>query len=173
MAKTELRPPKEPKKSKGSTSTDRKSQKEIARNLYMSNTMSQIMIADLVGTSQVTLSKWINEGNWDVLRGSEESSRSRILQNTLLRIAALTESWSAKENEDEPSPIKASADEVIKLTKVVESFSPNKISLSGQIETMKQYMSYLSRVNNSLAKETSEYAQDFIQTLVKNGIGSN
>lgn len=137
-------------------------QVEIAMNLYIENIMTQREIADLVGVNENTLKAWIDKNDWKTLRGAKESGRGKILANLLNRLATLTE----QEN--------FSADEVLKITKSIEYFSPNKLSVSGQIETIKQFMSFVYERDHKLAKEIAEkeIATTFIENRVKNALSA-
>lgn len=143
------------------------SKRVVAEELYMSGQLSQERIADMLGISSNTITNWVRKYNWKVIKGAAESSRGKIVTNTLLRIVKITE----ESNEATDGKLAASrADEVLKLTKVVEFFSPNKISVSGQVETMKSFLAYLYDEDHALAKMVAEHSQAFIQISVNNAI---
>lgn len=135
----------------------------VAEQLYMSGQYSNEEIADILGLHTNTISNWVTEGSWKLLKGAGDSARGQIVNNTLLRIQKLTETVEGE------NPAK-NADEILKLTKVVESFSPNKLSVSSQIETMKQFMSYLYEQDHQLAKMINDYSREFVQTCINNAI---
>lgn len=145
---------------KKNTDITKANQMDIAMNLYLAGNMTQRAIADLVGCNENTLKNWITKCQWDVTRGAKESSRGSILANTLKQINTLT------------SNPTFDADAVLKLTKVVEFFSPNKLSISGQIETVHSFTSYVYERDHALAKQLTPLAKDFIENKVKNALSA-
>ena len=145
---------------KKNTDTTKANQMDIAMNLYLSGRMTQRAIADLVGINENTLKNWIDKNKWDIARGALESSRGSILANLLREMNTIT------------SQTGFSADNVAKLSKAIESFSPNKLSISGQIETVHLFTAFLYERNHSLAKELAPLAKDFIENRVKNALSA-
>ncbi len=133
---------------------------EIAKALYIENIMTQREIANLVGINENTLKSWIDKYEWKTLRGARESGRGKILANLLKKLSELTE----KDN--------YTFDEVLKATKSIDYFSPNKISISGQIMSIKQFMSFLQETDYPISKLIADkkLSETFIENLVKNAI---
>lgn len=140
--------------------TSKANQKDVAMNLYLTGRMTQRAIADLVGCNENTMKKWITDGKWDVTRGAMESSRGTILANLLTRMNNLT------------LELNFSADEALKLTKTIEAFSPSKLSISGQIEVINLFATYVYERDHLLAKQITPLAKEFIQNRVKNALSA-
>lgn len=135
-------------------------QVEIAMNLYIDNLMTQREIANLVGVNENTIKSWIDKNNWEVLRGAKEAGRGTIIANILRRVSTLT----ATEN--------YSSDDLIKNVKALEYLSPNKITVSGQIATIKQFMSFLYETDYTIAKAIAdkELSKKFLENRVHDAI---
>lgn len=139
---------------------------QLAEQLYMSGTMSQEEIADMLKVHPNTISNWVNDGNWKLIKGANDSARGKIVSNTLLRIQQITE---IKPDQD-PGLSAKDADMLLKLSKVVEQFSPNKQSVSGQIETIRDFMAYLYQEDAELAKMVNDHSREFVQNCINNAI---
>ena len=64
---------------------------EYAYLLYMQK-VPQKEIAERVGVSQQTLSKWKEDGGWELKRGAKTVSRDQIINKVLLRINEMLDS---------------------------------------------------------------------------------
>lgn len=145
---------------KKNTNITKANQMDIAMQLYLNGHLTQRAIADLVGCNENTLKNWITKNKWDVARGALESSRGSILANLLREMNTLT------------SNPGFSTDSVVKLSKAIDSFSPNKISISGQIETVHQFTAYVYERDHALAKQLTSLAKEFIENRVKNALSA-
>ena len=65
-----------------------KQQKEFAR-LYYVQGLTQDELADRVGVSRATISKWVKEGRWDEYRAANNITRPEIVNKNLLLISRL------------------------------------------------------------------------------------
>lgn len=94
------------------TSTDRK---EFAEALYMQNT-PQNVIAEKVGVSANTISKWVKEGCWAEKRAAQVLTRKEVVNNVLRSINHLAEKLGEVEDLSKASGI---ADQLAKLSATV------------------------------------------------------
>lgn len=96
--------------------------KEFAHALYMSNA-TQGEIADKVGVSRQTVSKWINEGGWAQRRAAKNITRPELANRLLAAIATEIDRLNEKENEapDDEKGISAGViDKLAKMAAIVE-----------------------------------------------------
>lgn len=71
--------------------------KSLARALYLSG-MEQKEIADKVGVSAVTVSKWCTEGKWKEARAAKNITRPELVNKLLLTIDKLIEQVNTSED---------------------------------------------------------------------------
>lgn len=90
--------------------------KSLARALYLSG-MEQKEIADKVGVSAVTVSKWCTEGKWKEARAAKNITRPELVNKLLLTIDKLIEQVNASED---AAMIAGLGDKLAKLSAVIE-----------------------------------------------------
>ena len=72
------------------TKKDLENKKELARMYYMQGEPQKI-IAQKVGISEVTLSRWVNAGGWDAKRAAETISRPELVNRLLQKLSQYLE----------------------------------------------------------------------------------
>lgn len=100
-----------------------KEKKELAR-LYYFNGEPQKQIAEKVGVSQVTLSKWVKSESWEQLRAAKVITRRELVAKMLTQINDKLESgeWSADEMVKATAAIEK-LDKQTNVVTVIEVFS--------------------------------------------------
>ena len=63
--------------------------KDWAKMLYMQGELQSRQIAEKVGVSPVTMSKWSKEGNWEMLRAAVTTTREEQIRNLYMQIAEM------------------------------------------------------------------------------------
>lgn len=63
--------------------------KDWAKMLYMQGELQSRQIAEKVGVSPVTMSKWSREGNWEMLRAAVTTTREEQIRNLYMQIAEM------------------------------------------------------------------------------------
>ena len=93
-----------------------KEKKELA-SLYYFNGESQKTIAEKIGVSTVTISKWVRESGWDSKRAAKTITRKELVAKMLNQINEKLESkeWTA----DEMAKATAAIEKLDKQTNVV------------------------------------------------------
>ena len=97
----------------GKTSEEKK---ELARILYMTGEQ-QKGIAQKVGTSEQTVSRWVTVGEWDKRRAAQSVTRPEIVNNLLRAISNLVENLN---EETDPAKLSGAADKLAKLAATIE-----------------------------------------------------
>lgn len=97
--------------------------KELAR-LYYFNGDAQKNIADKIGVSAVTVSKWVKEGRWDTTRAARTITRRELVVKMLQQINDKLESgeWTADEMAKATSAIEK-LDKQTNVVTIIEVFS--------------------------------------------------
>jgi transposase-like protein len=141
-------------------SISKEQQVSLAMELYLSGGHTQKAIADMVGISENTMKSWIDKNDWEVLRGAKESSRGQILAKLYRKVNNMTDN--EKFNEDA----------LLKVVKAIEFFSPNRISASGKLETMKGFLNYLWETDSDLAKAIVPHVEIYRNIFIKDALAS-
>lgn len=119
-----------------SKETERK--KELARVLFMAG-KSQADIAEQVGVSRQTVSKWANESAWAEARAAQNITRPELVNKLLRTIDQLIEQVNASED---PALISGLADKLAKLSAVIEKLD-KKANVVDAIEVFMAFNKWL------------------------------
>lgn len=98
-------------------------EKEMARLYYMQGE-SQKQIAERIGTSQQTITRWVKDGQWDTIRASHTVSRHELVNKMLASINQRLdhEDWSPDELAKAASAIEK-LDKQTNIVTIIEVFS--------------------------------------------------
>lgn len=112
--------------------------KSLARALYLSG-MEQKEIADKVGVSAVTVSKWCTEGKWKEARAAKNITRPELVNKLLLTIDKLIEQVNTSED---ATMIAGLGDKLAKLSAVIEKLD-KKANVVDAIEVFMAFSKWL------------------------------
>jgi hypothetical protein len=73
------------------------SPKDQARSLFFQSALTQAQIAELVGVSQKTISLWMNDGKWKLLKESAENAPAVIIEQMTNELAEMHHSIASRE----------------------------------------------------------------------------
>jgi transcriptional regulator with XRE-family HTH domain len=99
------------------TKKEKEDKRELARLYYMKGE-TQKQIAQVIGISEVTISKWAKSGNWDMKRATERVTRQELVLNNLQIISKLQQQVSEADNPLELS--KSVSDQISKYSASIE-----------------------------------------------------
>lgn len=151
------------------TKKEREQQREHARLLYMQGE-PQKSIAEKVGVSPQTVTKWVADSGWEQARAAANITRPELVNKILNSINVLLEDLA-----DNPSPEKtaASADKLVKFAATVERLD-RKTSVVDIIEVFMAFskwlqyrMSFDPNVTPELLKTINHYHDLFISEKLK------
>ena len=71
--------------------------KDIAKSLYLNGNFTQEEIADKVGSTRQTVSRWIKEGGWEELKASITITPAQILSGLNRQIVEINNNISERE----------------------------------------------------------------------------
>lgn len=136
--------------------------KQLAEHLYLADNKITIKaLAEKMGVTEKTLSKWIEAGKWDDKRTSLLTTKSqqltflyKQLQNLNNTIANRKESNYADSKE---------ANTIIQLTAAIKNLE-TETSLGDIIQTAKEFVEYISESNYEKAKEITKLFDGFINS---------
>ncbi len=140
------------------TKADNEKKKSLARALYMSG-MEQTEIAEKVGVSRITVSRWATAEAWKEARAAKSVTRPELVNKLLLAIDKLISQ--VNESED-PELLAGLGDKLAKLSSVIEKLD-KKASVVDNIETFIAFTKWLE----FRATTDSEITPEFLKKLNK------
>ena len=120
------------------TKKESENRKAVARQLYMSG-MGMEEIADRIGTSRPTVSRWCQEGGWKETRAAQNITRPELVNKLLLTIDNLITQVNGS---DDPTLIAGLGDKLAKLSSVIEKLD-KKANVVDAIEVFMAFSKWL------------------------------
>lgn len=141
--------------------------KEWAKTIYLQGGLSQKEIADKVGVSKVTLSKWVNDpkDNWERLKQSLLITRESQLNRLYLQLDELTTVIMSREAGSRFANSKE-ADTVLKLTAAIQKMETDS-SIADIVEVCKRLLNWLRPLSPDKARDVAGIFDDFIKDSLK------
>lgn len=144
--------------------------KTIGRSLYLSG-MEQTEIADQLGVSRVTVSKWCTSEGWKEARAAKNISRPELVNKLLLTIDGLIESVNKSED---PTLIGSLADKLSKLSSTIEKLD-KKANVIDAIEVFMAFNRWIQdqasfdpEITPELIKAINKYQNKFLMARMQN-----
>ena len=138
--------------------------KSLARSLYMAG-MEQQEIAEKVGVSRVTVSKWCTAEGWKEARAAKSISRPELVNKLLVAIDNLIAQVNAS---GDPEAIGTLADKLAKLSATIEKLD-KKANVIDAIEVFMAFnrwiqdqASYDPQITPELIKSINKYQNKFL-----------
>jgi transposase len=141
--------------------------KELAKLLFVRENQSQKEIAEKVGVSEVTISKWVkaNDSAWKRLRQSITITKEEQLRRAYDQLDELNQQIESKPK-GQRYPDTKEADTLIKITNTIKNLE-TEVSISDIVEVTKRFLNWLRPVNLEKAKDFSGYFDSFIKDQFK------
>ena len=153
------------------TKAELEKKKSTARALFMSS-MEQAEIADRVGVSRVTISKWCVAEGWKETRAAKNITRSELVNKLLLTIDNLI--TQVNESKD-PTLLGGLGDKLAKLSAVIEKLD-KKANVVDAIDVFTAFSKWLEfraktdpEVTVELIKQINRFQDMFIIESVGKG----
>ena len=138
--------------------------KSLARSLYMAG-MEQQEIAEKVGVSRVTVSKWCTAEGWKEARAAKSISRPELVNKLLVAIDNLIAQVNAS---GDPEAIGTLADKLAKLSATIEKLD-KKANVIDAIEVFMAFnrwiqdqASYDPQITPEFIKAINKYQNKFL-----------
>ncbi|MFA5450602.1 MAG: DDE transposase family protein [Dehalococcoidales bacterium] len=145
------------------TKAERTRKKELAQFFFTNSNLSQKEIAEKVGISEVSMSRWSREGKWDTLKASVTITRQEQLNRVYQQISAINNKII---EEQKGIPTGADADVLAKLAAVVERLE-KETSITDVVSVSMKFLDWLRKIDTEKAKELSYLFDAFIKDLLK------
>lgn len=154
----------------GNTKKEQENKHSIAKSLYLSG-MSMEEIAEKVGTTRQTISKWCSAEGWKEIRGAKTISRQEIVNKLLKAIDNLIEQVNEK---DDPVLLGSLGDKLSKFSSAIEKLE-KKTSVVDIIDVFmafNKWMEYRARTDSEITPELlkvfNKYQDAFILEQLSN-----
>lgn len=151
------------------TKKEREQQREHARLLYMQGE-PQKSIAEKVGVSAQTITKWVSDGDWEQARAAANITRPELINKLLNSVSILLDDL---EKDPNPGKTAAAADKLVKFAATIRHLD-KKTSVVDVIEVFMAFskwlqyrMSFDPNVTPELLKTINHYHDLFISEKLK------
>lgn len=135
----------------------RNEKRDKAKSLYLTGQYNQKEIAEIIGTSEKTLSKWVNDpaGKWDDLKTSLLTTRNNELGRLYKMLKVMNDSLDEKSELRIPINSK-DADAVLKLTQAIKNLEI-ETSIAEKVDVGTEFINMVSKEDTALAKQISKW----------------
>ena len=144
--------------------------KDYARMLFLKDNLSQAEIADRVGTSPQTVTKWKAEGKWESLKANFVISRQETLSRTYAQINQIFSELETTNDAGE-AVIKTisstKADTLCKLSVTAKALE-TELSISIFIDVFIKFGNWLREADFATSKKMVELQDSFIKEQLRN-----
>lgn len=132
-----------------------------AKSLFITNQYTQKEIAELVGVSEKTVSKWKEQDGWESFKMSLLTTR----ENELRRLYKMLQK---KNDEIELKLIvtPGDMDGVLKLTAAIKNLEL-ETSIADKVEVGTSFINLVRKENADLAKQITKWFDIFLQQTIK------
>jgi len=142
-----------------------KQKKDWAKTLYLNEHLAQKEIAERVGISAKTMSKWVISEKWETLKTSLTITREEQLANLYRQIAAINDAIASRDKKERYATPKE-ADIINKLATAINKME-QETGLSEIIGVSKKILTWLRPIDPDKAKELSYVFETFIKDTLK------
>lgn len=139
--------------------------RQKAKALYLTGQYDQKEIAEIVEISEKTISKWKQDDDWESMKTSLLTTRENELRRLYKMLNILNNDIDKKAEEDIPINSKE-ADAVLKLTAAIKNLEI-ETSIAEKVEVATEFINFLRKENNDLAKEFTKWFDIFLNQLAK------
>ena len=135
----------------------KKDKEKIAADLFVKGGLAQNKIAERLGVSENTVSRWKREGNWE----SQRAARVATPKNLVIDLQQNIYHISQQANIEDRALTQGEADKIAKLSAAIERIE-KRTTLSDVIGVMEDFMNYISEADLDLAKVVAPHQNDFV-----------
>lgn len=135
--------------------------KGIAKSLFLDGNYTQEEIADKVGTTRQTVSRWVKAENWDTLKASVSITPAQIIAQWNRQIIEVNNAIAARE-EGQRYATPAEADALAKLAGAINKLQSD-IGVSDCVSVAMRFLSWLRPLDIEAAKQFNTLFDAFIK----------
>lgn len=137
--------------------------KDWAKLLYLQGDTDNKDIAEKVGVSRNTITRWAKDENWEMLRAAVTSTREEQIRNMYHQIAQINKSIAES---DTKYATPAQADAINKLASAISKLEGD-YGIADIISVSKQMLTWMRKKDAAKAVEMSEWFDEFIKEKLR------
>lgn len=134
--------------------------RDLAKLLFIHETLTQKEVAARVGVSEVTISKWAKADAWDSLKVSITITKEEQLKNLYRQLSEINKAIS--ERDDRKYATTAEADTISKLANAIDKMETD-IGVSDIISVGKKFITWMRKFDLKKAQEFTPLFDAFIK----------
>lgn len=142
----------------GTLTNDQK--KELARELYIQGNFTFAEIAEKVGSTRQTVSRWAEVGKWEDLKVYMTVGKDNVLRGFYQQLADIQAAIQAREPEKRIAT-STEADRQIKLASAIKKIE-NDCGIAGLVDAGMRFINYMRTVDLDEAKKIARYWDIFL-----------
>lgn len=135
--------------------------KALAKDIYTLGQFTFEEIAEKVGSTRQTVSKWCKEGQWDELKAGMTVSREQILKGMYSQVHEINKAIRTK-NDGERYATPSQADTLSKLSAAIQKME-NDTGISDLVSAGIRFSDWMRRVDMDKAKEFVQLWDAFLK----------
>lgn len=135
--------------------------KQWAQTLYLRENLTQLEIAERVGVSRVTVSKWVRDGKWEEQKAGITLTRQEQVANLYRQVAEINRTIATR-HEGERFPNSKEADILGKLSAAIRNME-QETGIADIISVLTAFIEWLRPLDLDKAKELTRLADAFIK----------
>ncbi len=143
------------------TSINNSQKKQWAQTLYLRENLTQLEIAERVGVSRVTVSKWVRDGKWEEQKAGITLTRQEQVANLYRQVAEINRTIATR-HEGERFPNSKEADILGKLSAAIRNME-QETGIADVISVLTAFIEWLRPLDLDKAKELTRLADAFIK----------
>ena len=143
------------------TSINNSQKKQWAQTLYLREKLTQLEIAERVGVSRVTVSKWVRDGKWEEQKAGITLTRQEQVANLYRQVAEINRTIATR-HEGERFPNSKEADILGKLSAAIRNME-QETGIADIISVLTAFIEWLRPLDLDKAKEITRLADAFVK----------
>ena len=140
---------------------DKFDKKGIAKSLYLDGNYTQEEIADKVGTTRQTISRWVRDGNWEELKASLTVTSAQIIAQFQHQIIEINKSINNRQD-GERFATPAEADALAKLAGAIKKLETD-VGITDCVSVSMRFLTWLRKLDKEKAMEYNNLFDAFIK----------
>lgn len=143
------------------TTLNNSQKKQWAQTLYLRENLTQLEIAERVGVSRVTVSKWVRDGKWEEQKAGITLTRQEQVANLYRQVAEINRTIATR-HEGERFPNSKEADILGKLSAAIRNME-QETGIADVISVLTAFIEWLRPLDLDKSKELTRLADAFIK----------
>lgn len=139
--------------------------KDIAKQLFLNGAFTQEEIAEKVGTTRQTVSRWIKDGGWEELKASISITPAQILSGLNRQIIEINNNIAARKEGKRFATV-AESDTIAKLSSAIKKLEQD-VGIADIVDVGIRFTNWLRPLDLDKAKEFSNLLDAFIKDQMK------